>query len=626
VEFANGSKSTPGLLWNVVWQRVKVLQKELPFYRPEPDRLSPKMPARRDGHAAVADVTEGARNMYVMGGNGPRGALSDLWRFNVGQRRWEQLATMPSGRYGHTANIWGGHIWVFGGDNPRGRREGHGLSADLLVYDIESDNWKSIEQSDDWPGARCRHGSVLMLDSITGMSSDGASSSAQLFIVAGHGPTRADANAKRDKLRDVWCGTVRLSEGIPSVQWARYRNLSRPCQRPFVFSSGGRLVIVGGFGQSLTKLRIIGPLDNAGQEPTECDVVTTHNALSFEEFTEFESSKSYAGFAAVFDEQTDRMLMFGGGNVPPRGSAKKQASNHRGSAFGYSDDGQARPSRSMVLTRSGAAGTKKQKEVWSWSRLTAHEDLDAEYRLPCLQSWSGCLINHEVLLFGGRRGDKFSNDLYAVPVRDRSDGALVKKTKMHARRLAKCLTSAPAHVQGDCITAAEEQLGKSLDQHGRKLASITFVPTVQNRETRLRVMSLNVHGWSSRDRRHINDHQVRALVQEWSPDTVCLQEVKVTMPEGPEDHHGVVRVGKGKELFRYCREDDPSAVARQLLAFVGASPSTNTQEAFNAWPEFLADPAIAGYLTKLSGWEGSKVGGKSPPATLTSLQLTAARR
>jgi hypothetical protein len=73
----------------------------------------PPPPGRHD-HSAVVYGGE----LYVYGGRGAGGeALEDFWRFSLATQQWTQLPTPPGAgaRFGHTAAVTGGDMLVYGG-------------------------------------------------------------------------------------------------------------------------------------------------------------------------------------------------------------------------------------------------------------------------------------------------------------------------------------------------------------------------------------------------------------------------------------------------------------------------------------------------------------------------------
>ena len=419
---ATSQQHTREKLKGIVMKRIFDVLQTLPYRVLEPNRKPPA----RDGHAAVAINTS---HMFIFGGNSVSGPLKDTWRYDVKKNEWLQYPNLPSPRYSHSGHAFAKRWLVsFGGH----LGPGFGVVSELLVMDLNAKDpcWKQVVQLENAnlgsPGPRCRHSSVLVPDV------DGCS--ARIFVVAGHN--------SQEKLADVWQGKLDFtSPDQVTVRWSKYRDLSRPCHRHFVFlAADSSLVVLGGFGQSLMKLRVIAPYDEAGLTNNASDIVTTSHALTFNIFKEFEHSKSHAGFAAVFDDESHRVFLFGGGNVgerAPRGQGagfrdavatiENSSGSGRGGAFGAPANNLARPSRAFILS---SRSSSRRGGEWTWSTFKDLADLPESYQLPLWHSWTGCLMGDEVLLFGGRGvDDAFSDQLHSVRVR-KNDGSGEERARL----------------------------------------------------------------------------------------------------------------------------------------------------------------------------------------------------
>lgn len=97
------------------------------------------IPCPRAGHSAVADE----KYMYIFGGkNNDDEKLNDLWRFDLHNETWQELkagqgSEIPIGRTGHTMEIYGGHLLIFGGIYETTRE-----LNDCYIYNLEAGVWR----------------------------------------------------------------------------------------------------------------------------------------------------------------------------------------------------------------------------------------------------------------------------------------------------------------------------------------------------------------------------------------------------------------------------------------------------------------------------------------------------
>ena len=89
----------------------------------------------RIARAQLAGVTGGDR-MYIVGGESDGVPLNLLQRLAVDMESWEDLAPMPSTRFGLAAAYSGGDIYVFGG-----KTNGGVVLNVLEVYDVAQNRW-----------------------------------------------------------------------------------------------------------------------------------------------------------------------------------------------------------------------------------------------------------------------------------------------------------------------------------------------------------------------------------------------------------------------------------------------------------------------------------------------------
>ncbi|KAJ9065492.1 hypothetical protein DSO57_1019080 [Entomophthora muscae] len=142
-------------------------------------------PLARIGHTCVSHPSNPKSVMVLFGGYTSSGQYSnELCTFQVapGQERgsWATLAApirVPVGRCGHSANIYGNSMVVFGGFD--GRR----CLNDLWRYDFSAKSWRPLAEGPDGPSPRFGHTAVLFED--------------QLFILGGRDSEGRDLN-------DLW--------------------------------------------------------------------------------------------------------------------------------------------------------------------------------------------------------------------------------------------------------------------------------------------------------------------------------------------------------------------------------------------------------------------------------------
>ena len=74
--------------------------------------------------------------IYIFGGqDDDNNKLSDLWEFDLATEQWREIevaGTVPSARSGHSANIYKGKMYIFGGIFEITKE-----LSELLVYDFE---------------------------------------------------------------------------------------------------------------------------------------------------------------------------------------------------------------------------------------------------------------------------------------------------------------------------------------------------------------------------------------------------------------------------------------------------------------------------------------------------------
>ncbi|CDJ62130.1 hypothetical protein, conserved [Eimeria necatrix] len=110
--------------------------------------------------------------------------FDDLWSFSKLSRQWHRLFIIasteedglatnecptlpwPPARAGHSAAVWGGYMWAFGGYTKRIKGAGcseNGVAVDdLWCWDIEGNSWRQIRPVGKAPAPRYRHASSFV--------------------------------------------------------------------------------------------------------------------------------------------------------------------------------------------------------------------------------------------------------------------------------------------------------------------------------------------------------------------------------------------------------------------------------------------------------------------------------
>lgn len=109
------------------------------------------MPKERAGHSAVLYEN----SIYIFGGKDDENfKLNDLWKFDLAARTWTNLetatGTAPMARAGHTANVYEGKMFIFGGIFEVTKE-----LNDCHIYDIAKDRWICVfeEKNEDGTSA-----------------------------------------------------------------------------------------------------------------------------------------------------------------------------------------------------------------------------------------------------------------------------------------------------------------------------------------------------------------------------------------------------------------------------------------------------------------------------------------
>lgn len=109
------------------------------------------MPSPRSGHSA--SVFNG--NMYVFGGkNDSSEKLNDLWVYNIADKRWVEVdaeGDPPIERSGHSSDVYDDFLVIFGGIWDVTKE-----LNDLHVYSFSQNRWITIQDPAGSPGIHGR--------------------------------------------------------------------------------------------------------------------------------------------------------------------------------------------------------------------------------------------------------------------------------------------------------------------------------------------------------------------------------------------------------------------------------------------------------------------------------------
>jgi N-acetylneuraminic acid mutarotase len=99
------------------------------------------MPEARNGHSAC--VYKG--HMYVFGGrNNENKKLNDIWKYDIKTREWQEIqvvdrSTEPVERSGHSCDVYGQYMVIFGGLYELTKE-----LNDLYLFDLINEVWIPI--------------------------------------------------------------------------------------------------------------------------------------------------------------------------------------------------------------------------------------------------------------------------------------------------------------------------------------------------------------------------------------------------------------------------------------------------------------------------------------------------
>ncbi|KEQ77313.1 kelch repeat protein [Aureobasidium namibiae CBS 147.97] len=130
-----------------------------------PTNYSRPVPEPRSYHCMTSD---GKNTLYLHAGCPTSGRLSDLWSFDVNERKWSQLTSAPGAPRGGTSITFsGGKLYRMGGFDGN-----HELGGEIDIYDIASNTWDTHTFKPDGKGGPgCRSVGSLLAVSVHGRPS-----------------------------------------------------------------------------------------------------------------------------------------------------------------------------------------------------------------------------------------------------------------------------------------------------------------------------------------------------------------------------------------------------------------------------------------------------------------------
>ena len=213
-----------------------------------------------------------------------------------------------------------------------------------------------------------------------------------------------------------------------------------------LISCTSELNVALSFGGILSRIAVIDPRNiDERNGPESSTGILTHGSL------DARLPSTLCGFGAVVDPTDQRVVLFGGGQPQSNTSGHKSLGRSMGRASTHEQ-----PFRILYLSRTMDGHGR---EEWKWEVNEDHELLDTSFRLPVRASWSACLINHTIILFGGRHGNQFTNETIVLQLRPNFVNALEEITE--STRSIHCTLDAVERKWG--VRAAEDVRKRVLD-------------------------------------------------------------------------------------------------------------------------------------------------------------------
>jgi hypothetical protein len=84
------------------------------------------------------------------------GRAADVWEYQISANRWQRRADLPQALTNHSAVVFDGQVWVFGG------KDADGLSNRVFRYEVAQDSWSEVSTHGDRPDPMRSHRSVVV--------------------------------------------------------------------------------------------------------------------------------------------------------------------------------------------------------------------------------------------------------------------------------------------------------------------------------------------------------------------------------------------------------------------------------------------------------------------------------
>lgn len=237
------------------------------------DAPDPRPTARVDGTVAYDPPSN---RIFLFGGqdSAPR---NDLWAFDAGTRRWQQLnpaGEPPPARFGHTLNYdpVGRRLILFGGQSG-------GFFSDVWAYDIADNRWSQLADNAAGPSRRYGHSGIY--------------DAARRRIVISHGFT------DRGRFDDTWAFDLAANRW-QDISPADGRPLRRCLHHAVYDPEGQQMLLFGGCASGFGPC----PLGDLWS----FDLRTNR----WQEIQTAKSPEPRLHYGAAFDEPRRRFLLFGG--------------------------------------------------------------------------------------------------------------------------------------------------------------------------------------------------------------------------------------------------------------------------------------------------------------------------
>lgn len=225
-------------------------------------------PSPRRDHSMVSD----GNAIYVFGGRGPSGDLSDLWAFDLATGSWREIQSdnAPPARFGHSVaySTFDSRMVIFGG------QAGSDFLSDTWAFTPAGEAWEQLQIPGDAPLPR--YGSASAYDPVG-------------RLIVSHGFTSAG------RFDDTWAFSLSINN------WSE---IARREERPVE-----RCLVRGVWDTRLSRFMIFGGQSNGA--PFLGDL-WAFNGAAWEEIELSDGPRPRNLYAMAYDAGSTRVLLFGG--------------------------------------------------------------------------------------------------------------------------------------------------------------------------------------------------------------------------------------------------------------------------------------------------------------------------